>query len=130
MKGGHSYRKSVPLSIPQDREGAQSLNPAIAGLTTDHLHTPCKEMRAILMAAFDLIFSLRPLPLCHEVPEQFTYGFVLPQRRYVKLLAVCTRYTAAERKEKQAKSFRRKTLTYGRAKVNDPQQSRGSRKAP
>jgi len=53
---------------------------------------------------------LRPLSLCCKVTKEFANGLVPPpQQRCGKLLAARTRYAAAaERKEKQAKSFRRK----------------------
>ena len=48
-------------------EGPRPLNPAIESLTIGRLHALCKILPAMLGAAFDLVCSLRPLPLCGGV---------------------------------------------------------------
>lgn len=81
VKGGHSYRKNGLLLIPQNREGPQPINPTAAGLTVDRLHTLRKGVRVILVAAFDLTFSLRPLPLCLEVTKELANDLVSPPQQ-------------------------------------------------
>jgi len=81
VKEGHSYRKNGPLLIPQNREGPQPINPTAAGLTVDRLHTLRKGVCVILVAAFDLTFSLRPLPLCLEVTKELANDLVSPPQQ-------------------------------------------------
>ena len=82
VKGGHSYRKNGLLLIPQNREGLQPINPTAAGLTVDRLHTLRKGVRVILVAAFDLTFSFRPLPLCLEVTKELANDLVSPPQQF------------------------------------------------
>ena len=81
VKRGHSYRKNGLLLIPQNREGPQPINPTAAGLTADRLHTLRKGVCVILVAAFDLTFSLRPLPLCLEVTKELANDLVPPPQQ-------------------------------------------------
>ena len=58
-----------------------AINPTAAGLTVDRLHTLRKGVRVILVAAFDLTFSLRPLPLCLEVTKELANDLVSPPQQ-------------------------------------------------
>lgn len=81
VKRGHSYRKNGLLLILQNREGPQPINPTAAGLTVDRLHTLRKGVRVILVAAFDLTFSLQPPPLCLEVTKELANDLVSPPQQ-------------------------------------------------
>ena len=64
--GLRRHRFFARKSGEKTREGAHPLNPAIGSLTIGRLHALCKILPAMLGAAFDLVCSLRPLPLCGE----------------------------------------------------------------
>ena len=68
-------------------EGPRPLNPAIESLTIGRLHALCKILPAMLGAAFDLVCSLRPLPLCGGVSEVRLLGKRIAQ---VKCTQSCT----------------------------------------
>ena len=117
VKGGHSYRKNGLLLIPQNREGPQPINPTAAGLTVDRLHTLRKGVRVILVAAFDLTFSLRPLPLCLEVTKELANDLVSPpQQRLSGKRRMSNR--SEERRQRTAAEIRfdRSSLREKRAK--------------
>ncbi len=112
----------APLLTAQKRwENAHGLCPCAHSLSapaTLMLPALCKELPAGFFAAFDLVCSLPPLPLCGGVSDKTHMSF---RTRYA---------AAAERNKKHTKSSEAPAPPYCSQKVGFPRQSGGQGACP
>ena len=74
FKGAILYRREWPLWNPKRAQGASPLTPHCQPLRKRYCTRCAKECVQFLIAAFDLICSLRPLPLCGGVTKASAFG--------------------------------------------------------
>ena len=116
-KGDHSQRKNGPPYTPQDRKGCALDLPLPAPAGT-MLPTLRKELPSKPVAAFDLVCSLPPLPLCGAVSD----------KTHVSFRTKCA--AAAKRSKEHTKSSEVHAPPYRSRKVNFSPAVRGSRGLP
>ena len=116
-KGDHSQRKNGPPYTPQDRKGCALDLPLPAPAGT-MLSTLRKELPSMLVAAFDLVCSLPPLPLCGAVSDKTHVSFRTRSA------------AAAERSKEHTKSSEAHAPPYRSRKVSFSPAVRGSRGLP
>ena len=116
-KGDHSQRKNGPPYTPQDRKGCALDLPLPAPAGT-MLPTLRKELPSKPVAAFDLVCSLPPLPLCGAVSD----------KTHVSFRTKCA--AAAKRSKEHTKSSEVHAPPYRSRKVSFSPAVRGSRGLP